>query len=129
MAGSVLELTVPLDLKGLLRLGTCSWKYDSWRGLIYESGRPYQPADYLADYAKVLDSSASVAGKPNPHFLDNGLLRRFLDLLAPLGRKLGPIRFQFEYLNRQKMPSEGVLSDRILPRPRPPLVTREINHE
>jgi uncharacterized protein YecE (DUF72 family) len=168
MASSFLDLTVPADLKGLLRLGTCSWKYDSWKGLIYESGRPYRPADSLADYAKVLDSveidqwfwslfpgaarlpeprdvssyeksvpedftftvkapnaltlthfyakqsqaSASVAGKPNPHFLDNDLLRRFLGLLSPFGRKLGPIMFQFEYLNRQKMPSQEAFFER-----------------
>jgi len=171
MAGSILDLTVPPGLKGLLRLGTCSWKYDSWRGLIYESGRPYRPADYLSDYAKVLGSveidqwfwslfpgaarlpeprdvnsynksvpedfiftvkapnaltlthfyakqsagSASVAGQPNPHFLDHGLLRRFLDLLAPLGRKLGPVMFQFEYLNRQKMPSKEAFFERFGP--------------
>jgi len=162
MAGSVLDLSIPPDLKGLLRLGTSSWKYDSWKGLIYKSGRSYRPADYLADYAKVLDSveidqwfwslfpggarlpeprdvnsyeksvpeaftftvkapnaltlthfyskqsqaSASFAGKPNPHFLDHKLLKRFLDLLSPLGRKLGPIMFQFEYLNRKKMASK-----------------------
>ena len=45
------------------------------------------------------------AGKPNPHFLDPGLLQQFLDRLSPLGKKLGPVMFQFEYLNKQKMPS------------------------
>lgn len=171
MACSLLDLTVPSNFKGLLRLGTSSWKYDSWKGLIYEPDRSYRPADYLSDYAKVLDSveidqwfwslfpgaarlperrdvssyeksvpddftftvkapnaltlthfyakqpesSASAAGKPNPHFLDNGLLRRFLDLLSPLGRKLGPIMFQFEYLNRQKMQSKEDFFERFGP--------------
>jgi uncharacterized protein YecE (DUF72 family) len=168
MAGHALDLTVPPELKGFLRLGTCSWKYDSWKGLIYKSGRAYRPADYLADYARALDSveidqwfwslfpggvrlpsprdvisyersvpeefrftvkapnaltlthfyakqspaSASIAGKSNPHFLDNALLKQFLELLAPFGRKLGPIMFQFEYLNRQKMASAEAFFER-----------------
>ena len=159
---------IPPEFQGLLRLGTCSWKYDSWKGLIYETGKHYRPDDYLRDYAKVLDTveidqwfwslfpgharlpeartvsvyeksvpesfvftvkapnsltlthfyakqppgAASLAGGPNPYFLDEGLLRRFLDVLSPLGRKLGPIMFQFEYLNRQKMPSKEVFFDR-----------------
>jgi uncharacterized protein YecE (DUF72 family) len=159
---------IPPEFQGLLRLGTCSWKYDSWKGLIYEAGKHYRPDDYLRDYAKVLDTveidqwfwslfpgqarlpearavsiyeksvpesfvftvkapnsltlthfyakqppgAASLAGGPNPYFLDEGLLRRFLDVLSPLGRKLGPIMFQFEYLNRQKMPSKEAFFDR-----------------
>jgi hypothetical protein len=51
-----LDFSVPAEFHGLLRLGTCSWKYDSWKGLVYEKGRRYRPGDYLADYAKVLDS-------------------------------------------------------------------------
>ncbi len=31
-----------------LHLGTCSWKYDSWRGLVYSD----QPANYLQEYAR-----------------------------------------------------------------------------
>jgi len=159
---------IPREFTGRLRIGTCSWKYDSWKGLVYEPGRRYRPDDYLADYAKVLDSvevdqwfwslfpgqvrlpeprtvrlyeksvpagfsfsvkapnaltlthfyakqppgSAAVAGLPNPHFLDRGLLREFLDRLSPLGPKLGPVMFQFEYLNRQKMPSKEAFFER-----------------
>ncbi|MFQ5584360.1 MAG: DUF72 domain-containing protein [Calditrichia bacterium] len=36
-----------------LRIGTCSWKYDSWRGLIYSSR---DPINYLEEYAKELDT-------------------------------------------------------------------------
>ncbi len=36
-----------------LRIGTCSWKYPSWAGLVYSSP---QPADYLAEYAQKYDS-------------------------------------------------------------------------
>ena len=163
-----LSVEVPQKFKGFLRLGTCSWKYDSWKGLIYEAGKSYRPDDYLHDYAKILDSvevdqwfwslfpgrarlpepkivgayeksvpegftftvkapnaltlthfyknqpagSASFADQPNPNFLDEVLLRRFLDLLSPLGRKLGPIMFQFEYLNKKKMPSAEAFYDR-----------------
>jgi uncharacterized protein YecE (DUF72 family) len=32
-----------------LRIGTCSWKYDSWRGLVYPSAGPL---NYLAEYAQ-----------------------------------------------------------------------------
>lgn len=163
-----LDLSVPKELRGLLRLGTCSWKYDSWKGLVYEKGKAYRPDDYLADYAKHLDSvevdqwfwslfpgglrlpdpevvkryarsvpdgfvftvkapnaltlthyyakqapaHAAFAGKPNPHFLDHDLLCQFLETLSPMKSKLGPIMFQFEYLNKQKMPSKEAFFER-----------------
>ena len=43
---------IPAELAGHLRIGTCSWKYDSWKGLVYQPGRQYHADDYLADYAK-----------------------------------------------------------------------------
>ena len=163
-----LSLTVPKKFQGLLRLGTTSWKYDTWKGLIYDKGKTYRPDEYLADYARYLDSvevdqwfyslfpgglrlpdpatvrfyAKSVpddfvftvkapnsltlthyyarqtphytefANRPNPAFLDNDLLRRFLDTLSPLESKLGPIMFQFEYLNKQKMPSKEAFIER-----------------
>jgi uncharacterized protein YecE (DUF72 family) len=163
-----LVLSVPKKFRGLLRLGTTSWKYDTWKGLIYDKDKTYRPEDYLADYARYLDSvevdqwfyslfpgglrlpdpatvrfyAKSVpddfvftvkapnsltlthyyarqtphytefANKPNPAFLDNDLLRRFLDTLSPLESKLGPIMFQFEYLNKQKMPSKEAFIER-----------------
>ena len=156
-----LDITVPEPLRPHLRIGTCSWKYDSWKGLLYDEGKTYRADDYLGDYARHLDSveidqwfwslfpagvslpaedtvqqyAASVpddflftikapnaltlthhygrqpkehagfANRPNEHFLDLDLLSRFLDRLAPMGGKLGPVVFQFEYLNRKKMPS------------------------
>ena len=48
----------------------------------------------------------------NPHFLSAGAFAASLDALAPLGDTLGPILFQFEYLNRQKMPSEVAFQER-----------------
>jgi len=159
---------IPDEYGPYLRVGSCSWKFDSWKGLLYESGKTYRPQDYLRDYAGHLNSVevdqwfwslfpesirlpdirtvkqyaesvpddfvftvkapnaltlthfysrqpaayAASAGAPNPHFLDNVLLERFLDRLTPLGRKLGPIMFQFEYLNRTKMPSRDVFFER-----------------
>jgi uncharacterized protein YecE (DUF72 family) len=148
---------------GALRIGTCSWKYDSWAGLVYSgSGK----GNYLAEYARRYDTvevdqwfwslhgpgSVSLP-KPetvreyadavpedfrftvkvpnaltlthfyrknpaeplreNPHFLSPGLFREFLERLAPLGPRLGPLMFQFEYLNRQKMPSPKVLLEKL----------------
>lgn len=151
-----------------LRIGTCSWKYDSWKGLYYDAAKTYRADDYLPDYARHLDSveidqwfwslfpgsvklpdkrtveiyASSVpddfvftvkapnaltlthyyakqparyaehAGEPNAHFLDLGLMDRFVERLTPFGKKLGPIMFQFEYLNRRKMPSRDEFIER-----------------
>jgi hypothetical protein len=43
---------IPAGFAGRLRIGACSWKYDSWKGLVYDPGRGYRPEDYLADYAR-----------------------------------------------------------------------------
>ncbi len=159
---------IPREVSPYLRIGTCSWKYPSWKGLIYTQGKSYRPQDYLRDYAATLDSVeidqwfwslfpgpvhlpdartvrqyaesvperfvfsvkapnaltlthfysrqpaayASFAGAPNPHFLDQALLREFLERLAPFGQKLGPIMFQFEYLNRAKMATKEAFFER-----------------
>jgi uncharacterized protein YecE (DUF72 family) len=137
-----------------LNIGTCSWKYDSWQGLIYPDKKPF---NYLKEYSKhyncvevdqwfwslfpgdkvVLPSPAVIQEYadsvpqdfrfgvkvpnsitlthhykkkktdpllPNPHFLSSELMLRFLEQLKPLHDKLGPLMFQFEYLNKQKMP-------------------------
>jgi uncharacterized protein YecE (DUF72 family) len=44
--------------------------------------------------------------QPNPHFLSPAVLASFLDAISPLDDVLGPVMFQFEYLNRAKMPSQ-----------------------
>jgi uncharacterized protein YecE (DUF72 family) len=144
-----------------LRIGTCSWKYDSWRGLVYSD----QPANYLQEYARLYDCvevdqwfyslfkdkvvlpqpkvvaeyAASVppefrfgiklpnaltmthyrpAAKtdplvPNPHFLSPDVLKAFLEVLEPLRGYLGPMMFQFGYLNRGMMPSQAEFMDRL----------------
>ena len=164
---SKLALSIPEKLRPYVRLGTCSWKYDSWKGLIYDEGISYRPDDYLIDYAKSLNSveidqwfwslfpgsirlpepaivrryagsvpddfiftvkapnaltlthfygkkeagAGEAAGNPNGMFLNIGLLEQFLDRLSPLGKKLGPIMFQFEYLNKQKMASQNAFCE------------------
>lgn len=45
------------------------------------------------------------AGKPNPHFLSVDVMTSFLKSLKPLAGKIGVIMFEFEYLNKGKMPT------------------------
>ena len=160
---------LPKQYSHHLRIGTCSWKYDSWKGLIYDPDKNYRPDDYLPEYAKHYNSveidqwfwslfptgaklpdsktvrmySKSVpddfvfsvkapnsitlthyygrqpakykhiANKPNENFLNIDLLKKVLELLQPMEKKLGPIMFQFEYLNKQKMSSQTELIDKL----------------
>ncbi len=138
-------------------IGTCSWKYDSWRGIIYSDAKE---KNYLREYSQhfstvevdqwfwsLFAGHKVVLPKPkvvqeyadsvpedfifsikvpnsitlthhykkqksdslqvNPHFLSVGAMKRFLELLAPLGDRIGPLNFQFEYLNKQKMGGVG----------------------
>jgi uncharacterized protein YecE (DUF72 family) len=163
------DFEIPETYRAWLRLGTCSWKDDSWRGIVYRPGIQYQQHDFLPDYAKHLNSVeidqwfwslfpagvrlpdpetariyaesvpddfvfsvkapnsitlthfysrqpkryAGHANKPNPDFLNPDLLERFLEAVRPLRAKLGPVMFQFEYLNRTKMPSRKAFLDRL----------------
>jgi uncharacterized protein YecE (DUF72 family) len=145
-----------------LHIGTCSWKYDSWRGLIYPQEKKI---NYLQEYSRhyrtvevdqwfwslfgedtaVLPKAAVVSEygssvpddfvfcakvpnsitlthhyskhkkeplRPNPCFLSVPLMERFLSTLEPLGNKLGPLVFQFEYLNKKKIGSLGEFINR-----------------
>jgi len=145
-----------------IRIGTCSWKFQSWHGLIYSAAKGI---DYLEEYARhyntveidqwfwslfVKDSirlprTADVAAYrdsvsddfrftvkvlnsitlthlyrrakidplvTNPFFLSPTLFQTFLSLLDPLQDVLGPLLFQFGYLNKQMMTSGGI---RLLP--------------
>ena len=156
-----MDFTIPGRYRDRLRIGTCSWKYDTWKGLVYETGTKYHADDYLVDYSRHFGSVEvdqwfwslfppepklpdlrtvstyavsvpsdfsftikaptaitlthyyakqppryrALANKPNDHFLSVELLERFLETLEPLRGRLGPIMFQFEYLNERKMPS------------------------
>ncbi|NNF46306.1 MAG: DUF72 domain-containing protein [Desulfofustis sp.] len=145
-----------------LHIGTCSWKYDSWRGLIYPEQKKI---NYLLEYSRhfrtvevdqwfwslfgedtavmpkpavVREYGSSVPDdfifcakvpnsitlthhytknkkevlRPNPCFLSVPLMERFLSALEPLGDKLGPLVFQFEYLNKKKIGSLGEFINR-----------------
>jgi len=144
-----------------LHIGTCSWKYESWEGLVYSTRKP---VNYLQEYSRhyhtvevdqwfwsLFGDDKVVLPKPsvvheyvdsvpqnfifsvkvpnsitlthhyqknkseplatNPHFLSVELMRRFLETLEPMHPLLGPINFQFEYLNKQKMSGQSEFMD------------------
>jgi uncharacterized protein YecE (DUF72 family) len=146
-----------------IRIGTCSWKYPSWEGLVYSAPKGI---NYLAEYAERYDTveidqwfwSLHGPGKislprldtvqeyvesvsaefrftvkvpnsitlshfyskskqlplvANPDFLSTDLFHRFLDSLTAMHPLLGPLMLQFEYLNRDKMPSQRMFLDRL----------------
>ena len=139
-----------------LRIGTCSWKYPSWQGIVYSK---VEGINYLKEYAQHFNTVEvdqwfwSLFGKDNirlphasdvedyrksvpddfkftvkvpnsitlthfhtqtkkeplvanPAFLSVPLFKKFLSLLAPMKDVLGPVMFQFEYLNKKKMGSQ-----------------------
>lgn len=141
----------------MLRIGTCSWKFDSWEGLVYsEKGKDNYLEEYAEQYNTVevdqwfwslfgkgkpklpdpraveeylqsvppgftfsvkvpnsitlthyyqRDKSAPLTG--NPYFFSVELFEQFLERIEPLKEHLGPLMFQFEYLNKKKMPAQG----------------------
>jgi uncharacterized protein YecE (DUF72 family) len=145
-----------------LRIGTCSWKYDSWRGLVYSSQKSF---NYLQEYSQQFNTVEidqwfwSLFGVEkislpspftvqeylesvppdfkftikipnsltlthfyqknkkdtlleNPHFLSPALFQEFLRSIEPLRKNLGPLMFQFEYLNKQKMPAQQIFQEK-----------------
>jgi len=162
-------LEIPKKYAPHLRVGTCSWKYDSWKGLLYDEGSHYHSDDYLVDYSKHLDTVEvdqwfwslfpsgvklpdrktvetyasrvprnfifsvkapnaitlthfyakqparykEYANLPNESFLSVDLLAQFLETLEPLQDRLGPVMFQFEYLNKKKIPSRDAFLERL----------------
>jgi uncharacterized protein YecE (DUF72 family) len=144
-------------------MGTCSWKYPSWEGLVYSQSTGI---DYLKEYAEkyrtveidqwfwslfgkdrvslprddtVLSYKKSVPedfiftikvpnsitlthfynkkkDEPlveNPYFLSEELFLRFCEKIEPIKNQCGPLMFQFEYLNKKKMPSLEVLLQKL----------------
>ena len=139
-----------------LHIGTCSWKYPSWHGLVYSAP---EGINYLSEYSAKYDTVEvdqwfwSLFGKDkiglpnpkevaeyrksvpdtfiftvkvpnsitlthfyrknkqqplvkNPHFLSSELFNQFMKHLQLIDDLLGPLMFQFEYLNKQKMSSQ-----------------------
>jgi uncharacterized protein YecE (DUF72 family) len=146
----------------MIRIGTCSWKYDSWKGIIYPDKGKF---NYLEEYSKhyntvevdqwfwslfdvkkvLLPKDSDVKAytmsvpdnfrftikipnsitlthlynrdkktplKKNPHFFNPELFQSFLITLKPMKKKLGPLMFQFEYLNKEKMSGLSEFIDR-----------------
>jgi len=149
--------------RGRLRVGTCSWKYDDWRGLIYSGNGD---VNFLEQYSARFDTvevdqwfwslfppdivklptpavvqEYSEATPPdfrftvkapnaltlthhhkksrtanlstNPHFLEAELAGAFTDSLSSIRERLGAVMLQFEYLNRQKMPSQRIFLEHL----------------
>jgi len=145
-----------------IHIGTCSWKYASWKDLVYTTAKP---GNYLKEYGCKystvevdqwfwsLFGESVVLPKPNvvreyaesvpddflfgikvpnsitlthhykkrktdslvanPHFLSVDLMNTFLDSIEPLHSKLGPLIFQFEYLNKLKMAGQREFLDKL----------------
>ncbi|MBU1344500.1 MAG: DUF72 domain-containing protein [Proteobacteria bacterium] len=135
-----------------IRIGTCSWKYDSWKGLLYSDDvgknylseyskhfsivevdqwfwglfgdkivmpKPEVVSEYVASVPKDFRFSIKVPNaitlthkhgkgplEANPHFLSNELMEDFIELLEPMSKQINSLIFQFEYLNKQKMPDQ-----------------------
>lgn len=51
-AGRMTNAGLPEEYRSTLRVGTCSWKFDSWKGLIYGPDKDCGPDDYLHDWAR-----------------------------------------------------------------------------
>ncbi|OGU70161.1 MAG: hypothetical protein A2V93_03770 [Ignavibacteria bacterium RBG_16_34_14] len=63
----------------MLRIGTCSWKYDSWKGLIYNN---HKNINYLKEYSQHYNTveidqwfwspfEGSLLKMPEPHVIEN----------------------------------------------------------
>jgi len=146
-----------------LRIGTCSWKYDSWKGLVYsDSSKPNYLKEYSDKYntveidqwfwslfkgKKIALPRANVAAAygasvpenfrftikmpnsitlthfydkdsegnliENPYFLSEDVFASTIHNLWGMKEKIAFLMFQFEYLNKQKMPSIGLFIDKL----------------
>ena len=147
----------------LVKIGTCSWKYPSWKGILYSDKVGY---NYLSEYARhydtveidqwfwslfpgnkmvfpkpevITDCVSSVPGHfqcsvkvpnaitlthhyshnkntplmENPFFLSHEVFSEFLHLLHPMKDNLAALIFQFEYLNKQKMPDQRAFQEKL----------------
>jgi uncharacterized protein YecE (DUF72 family) len=145
-----------------LRIGTCSWKYPSWRGIVYSSGVENYLQEYSRKYSTVevdqwfwslfpghkirlpdpgdarqyrdsvpddfrftvkipnsitlthaYSKKESTLGQANPSFLSSEVFSELMNVLKPMEDVLGPLIFQFEYLNRQKMESQQAFEQKL----------------
>jgi uncharacterized protein YecE (DUF72 family) len=145
-----------------IRIGTCSWKYPSWKGLVYSSDVENYLREYSRKYSTVevdqwfwsllpghkirlpdpgdvrqyrdsvpdnfrfsvkIPNSVTLThayskgktspGPENHSFLSRELFSEFMEILGPMGEVLGPLIFQFVYLNRQKMESQQAFEQKL----------------
>jgi uncharacterized protein YecE (DUF72 family) len=137
----------------MIFIGTCSWKYSSWKGIIYpdedninylkEYSGHYKSVEVdqwfwsLFDIVKLPEKKSieeykksvpkdfkftikvpnsitlthyysrkkSEPLKKNPYFMSVDLFEEFLRTMKPIKNQIGSLIFQFEYLNKQKIPS------------------------
>ncbi len=47
------DTNIPAPCSRTLRVGTCSWKYDAWKDLVYDPGKRYTPHGYLTTIVNV----------------------------------------------------------------------------
>ena len=126
----------PTSLPPGLLVGTSSWSWPDWRGILYSEG--CKERDFIAEYARRLPtveidstfyrspSPSTVAGweeRTPPGFIfsakvpqkithEKGLVdcgeetSAFLDAMSRLGPKLGPLVLQFGYVAKGKDPEE-----------------------
>jgi uncharacterized protein YecE (DUF72 family) len=146
-----------------IRFGTCSWKYESWKGIIYPEAEKF---NYLQEYSKHFDTveidqwfwslfsekkvvlpQTKIASEyknsvtkdflftikvpnsltlthfyrknkseeliKNPFFLSIDLYEKFIRSIEPLHDQIACLIFQFEYLNKDKMPSQNLFENLI----------------
>jgi uncharacterized protein YecE (DUF72 family) len=126
----------PRDLPPSLLLGTSSWSWPDWRGILYSEG--CKEKEFIGEYARKLPtveidstfyrspSATTVKAwdeRTPPGFIFSAKvpqaitherylvgcqeeLRTFLDAMSILGPKLGPLVFQFQYVAKGKDPKE-----------------------
>lgn len=145
-------------MTGQLKIGTCSWNYESWVGLVYSAKcaraacylkeyaqryrtveidswfyRIHDPRD-VAEYLAQVDPEFTFSGKvtqnillthlrnrdkadktliPNPEFLSVEWFERFIGSIRDMLPRIDALELEFEYLNRDKMPSLEVFLDRL----------------
>lgn len=95
---------------------------DSW---FYKVPSPLEVAEYGAAVDEdfvftckapqdlTLTHSRRTPPEPNPAFLSPELYSIFLERIAPLGKRIGVVMLEFEYLNRNKMSGRGEFMDRL----------------
>jgi len=151
-------------ISDLIKIGTCSWKYPSWKGILYSEkvGNNYLAeyaghyntveidqwfwslfpgnkvvlpdpkvvSDYVSSVPENFQFSVKVPNAitlthhyshnkdknapliENPFFLSPELFYEFLDRLHLMKNNISAFIFQFEYLNKQKMPDQKTFQEK-----------------